>query len=132
MQDAVVIVLRDGPRVLAIRRGPGGSRSGFWCAPSGRIEPGESPADAVVREAREELGLEVRAIQEVWTCTTDDGRYRLRWWLARIVGGELTPDPLEVTEARWVTPDEYLALSPGFPAHDQFFTRILPTLDPHT
>jgi 8-oxo-dGTP pyrophosphatase MutT (NUDIX family) len=130
VRDAVAIVLRDGPRVLAIRRGAGVPRAGFWSAPTGRVEDGESAADAVVREALEELGLTVRPLREVWTSTTDDGRYRLRWWLADIIGGTLTPHAGEVAEARWVTPAEYLALEPGFAAHREFFERILPATPP--
>ena len=130
MRDAVVIVLRDGPRVLAIRRGATVPRSGYWSAPTGRVEDGEAATDAVVREAREELGLDVRPLREVWTSTTDDSRWRLRWWLAEITGGELVPHADEVAEARWVTPAEYLALEPGFAAHREFFEHVLPTLGP--
>ena len=129
MRDAVVIVLRDGPCVLAIRRGAAVPRAGYWSAPTGRVEDGEVAADAVVREAREELGFDVRPLREVWTSTTDDGRWRLHWWLADVTGGELAPHADEVAEARWVTPAEYLALEPGFAAHREFFERVLPTLD---
>lgn len=132
MLEAVVIVLRRDERVLVIRRGPDVTRPGFWSAPSGRVEPGEAQADAVVREAREELGLTVLPLRQVWITTTDDQRYRLHWWLADITGGELVPHPGEVAEVRWVSPEEFLGLDPVFGAHREFFTRILPALDAAT
>lgn len=54
------VITDDARRILLIRRGhpPG---EGQWSVPGGRVEPGESDAEAVVREVREETGLEVRA-----------------------------------------------------------------------
>ena len=127
-RHAVIIVVRDGARLLAIRRAPGVPRPGYWCPPGGGIEPGESAADAVVREAREETGLAVRAVREVWTTTSDDGTWTLHWWLAARTGGELAPDPREVAETRWVTADEFLALAPIFDAHRPFFVAVWPSL----
>jgi 8-oxo-dGTP pyrophosphatase MutT (NUDIX family) len=127
-KPAVVIVLREGDCVLVIRRGPDVSRSGYWAPPSGRIEPNETQADAVAREAREELGLEVRPRAKVWECPTDDARYTLHWWVADVVGGELAPDPREVAEARWVTPEEFQRLAPVFDDDRRFFRDVLPLL----
>ncbi|MGY1807294.1 NUDIX hydrolase [Blastococcus sp. SYSU D00669] len=54
-------VVRDGAgRLLLIRRGQEPSR-GLWSLPGGRVEPGETAEQAVVREVREETGLDVRA-----------------------------------------------------------------------
>jgi 8-oxo-dGTP pyrophosphatase MutT (NUDIX family) len=126
--QAVVVVLRDGDRVLVIRRGPEVSRSGYWTPPSGRIEAGETPAEAVAREAKEELGLDVRPREKVWECPTDDGRYTLHWWTADVVGGSLAPAPGEVAEARWVTPNEFQRLAPIFDDDLRFFREVLPGL----
>jgi 8-oxo-dGTP diphosphatase len=53
-------IVRDGAgRLLLIRRGQEPSR-GLWSLPGGRVEPGETLEQAVVREVREETGLEVR------------------------------------------------------------------------
>jgi ADP-ribose pyrophosphatase YjhB (NUDIX family) len=53
------VVRDDAGRLLLIRRGHEPSR-GLWSLPGGRVEPGESLQAAVVREVREETGLEVR------------------------------------------------------------------------
>ena len=129
MKDAVVAVLRDGDRVLVIRRGSAVQRSGYWTPLSGTVEAGESQRDALVREVREEVSLEVRPIAKVWECPTDDGRYRLHWWTAEVEDGRLAPDLREVAEARWVTAREFDALDPTFEGDREFFERVLPGLD---
>ena len=129
MKDAVVAVLRDGDRVLVIRRGPAARRSGYWAPLSGSVEAGESQQEALVREVREEVSLDVRPIAKVWECPTDDQSYRLHWWTARVVGGRLEPDLREVAEARWVTPREFDELEPTFEGDREFFERVLPELD---
>lgn len=128
MNDAVLIVLQHDDRILLVRRAANVPRPGVWSPPSGRVEPGETHAAAVEREALEELGLHVRARDEVWQSDTDDGAWRLHWWRADVVGGVLTPDPAEVADVRWVTAAEFLALQPTFAGHRAFFTDVLPTL----
>jgi 8-oxo-dGTP diphosphatase len=51
------LIVRDG-RVLMVRRGKE-PFEGYWSLPGGRVEPGETPQEAVRREVREETGLEV-------------------------------------------------------------------------
>ncbi len=55
---AAVIVHRDG-RVLLAQRPAGKPYAGYWEFPGGKLEPGEMPAHALVREIREELGIEI-------------------------------------------------------------------------
>ncbi|HRQ66143.1 MAG TPA: NUDIX domain-containing protein [Xanthomonadaceae bacterium] len=128
MREAVVIVLMRHGRVLLIRRARTVPRAGVWSPPTGRIEAGESAAQAVVREAREELGLEVRPIAQAWTSVTDDGRFRLLWWLAESDAGTITPDPQEVAEWRWIAPADFDAVQPVFESHRPFFAEVLPGL----
>jgi 8-oxo-dGTP pyrophosphatase MutT (NUDIX family) len=125
---AVVGLLRREDRFLVIRRSPHVIGPGYWTPPSGRVEPGESEEDALRREMREELGVDVGPVEKVWECDTDDGAFRLHWWAARIVSGELRPEPSEVAEAGWVTPAEFLELEPTFAGDRDFVERVLPTL----
>ncbi|MET9819209.1 MULTISPECIES: NUDIX domain-containing protein [unclassified Streptomyces] len=127
-REAIVAVLLRGERVLAIRRGPAVARPGYWQPLSGKVEPGETQEQAVVREVREEVGLTVVPLAKVWESETDDQRFRLHWWTARADTGEVVPDLAEVAEARWVTPEEFLALDPVFEGDRPFFERILPGL----
>ncbi|MEQ7123765.1 NUDIX domain-containing protein [Actinopolymorpha sp. B11F2] len=127
--DAVVAVLRREDRVLVIRRGPEASMPGYWALLSGRIEPGESQEDALVREVDEEIGLRVVPVAKVWECDTDDGQYVLHWWTAEIASSdEMSLDAGEVGEARWVTANEYFRLEPTFDGDHAFFAHVLPRL----
>ena len=56
------VIEHDG-RVLVAQRNPGDPLSGKWEFPGGKIEPGETPERCLVREIREELGIEVRVEQ---------------------------------------------------------------------
>jgi len=57
---AVALVDADG-RVLLAQRPPGKQLAGLWEFPGGKLEPGERPEQALIRELREELGIEVKA-----------------------------------------------------------------------
>lgn len=129
-EGVVVILRRPNGRFLVIRRGPEASNSGYWAPMSGRIEPGETQEQTVVREVREELGIAVTPDRKVWECPTDDGKYLLHWWTADAPADDrLTPDPGEVSETRWVTAAEYFDLEPTFAGDHAFFARILPGLE---
>jgi 8-oxo-dGTP diphosphatase len=129
LQEAVVAVLRESGRVLVIRRGPKAISEGYWAPLSGRIERDESQESAVVREVREEIGLQARPIAKVWECQSDAGEFRLHWWTVETEPAELDLDPAEVSEARWVTPDEFMELEPTFAGDREFFVKVLPGIE---
>lgn len=117
--------MRQQHQFLIIKRGPEAQASGYWGPPSGRIEPGETQAQTVVREMREELGIEVRPIEKIWECDTDDGVYLMHWWTAAIASVELSPDPGEVADTRWVTPTEFLGMDHTFEGDREFVRTVL-------
>ena len=101
-RDLVVAaaIVRDGC-LLAARRTEPAHLAGGWELPGGKVEPGETPELALLRELQEELGVEVRLGRPVgadWPL----GPYVMRVWLADVLhGGE--PQPLEQHDAvRWV------------------------------
>ena len=59
--DVVGAVVRDGDRVLMAQRPEGKAQTGLWEFPGGKVEPGETPEEALARECREELLLEIES-----------------------------------------------------------------------
>jgi 8-oxo-dGTP diphosphatase len=97
-------LVRDG-RVLAAQRTRPAELAGRWELPGGRVEPGESEPDAVVRECREELGTEVRTTGRLGTDLPIPAGV-LRVHAAVLDGGAPEPRALEHAALRWVGPDE--------------------------
>ncbi len=110
------IVRDDHGRLLVVRRAHAPA-AGTWSLPGGRVEPGESDADAVAREVWEETGLVVRPGELVGTVQRpgpDGAVYEIFDYAAELVSGQLRP-ATDATDARWVGDGELLDLrcSPG-------------------
>lgn len=127
MLDAIVSVIISGDKILMIERAPRGLYVGFWAPVSGKVEPGESQEAAVARESMEEVGLTVRPVRKVWENITTSGTYRLHWWLAEYVVGELALDEREATAARWCTVEDIASLK-IFEGDREFYETVLPAL----
>ncbi|HCA87056.1 MAG TPA: DNA mismatch repair protein MutT [Streptomyces sp.] len=94
----------DGGRLLAARRSAPPALAGRWELPGGKLEPGETAEQALVRELREELGVEVEPVERIPGLWQLSPPYVLQVWTARLVSGE--PRPLQDhDELRWLTPD---------------------------
>jgi 8-oxo-dGTP diphosphatase len=104
---AGAIVLDEAGRLLLIRRGRPPAR-GSWTIPGGRCEPGESAADACVREVAEETGLNVEILRLAGRVELDGptGRvYDVEDFVCSVVGGSLRAGD-DADDARWVQRDE--------------------------
>ena len=108
---AGAVVLDDAGRLLLIRRGQAPS-AGLWSVPGGRVEPGETAAQAAAREVREETGLQVQV--GALLATVEIGDYLVHDFAAEVVSGELRAGD-DATDVRWCTFDEaaLLPLTPG-------------------
>ncbi len=104
---------RDGePTYVVTQRRPDAHLGGSWELPGGRVEPGESPAEAVIRELREELGVEVTSPTPLTFSWHDygDRRVLLLFFQTATRPGEPEPRPLAAIALRLVTRAELLAL----------------------
>jgi ADP-ribose pyrophosphatase YjhB (NUDIX family) len=110
--DAVGAIITDASgRLLLIKRGHE-PEAGRWSLPGGRIEPGESDQQALVREVREETGLEVvpgRLIGTVERPWPGGRVLAIRDYAAAVTGGDLTAGD-DADDARWVSPRHFAEL----------------------
>jgi 8-oxo-dGTP diphosphatase len=93
----------DGDRLLAAQRSEPPSLAGFWELPGGKVEAGETDEAALIRECREELGVDVMLGARIGRDWPIGEHGILRVWLAAIVGGELAA--LEHSALRWLAID---------------------------
>ena len=79
-QAAVALVRHSNGSYLLVKRASNIPGGGYWCPVSGKPETTESLKEAAVREVKEEVGLSVRAFEEIYRCATSDGSYDLIWF----------------------------------------------------
>lgn len=114
--------------VLAARRTVPPEAAGRWEFPGGKVEPGEAPEAALVREVSEELGCQIELTGWLAPGEVAIGEhYLLRVALAHLVRGE--PSPVEHDRVRWLAVDELGDvdwLEPDRPFLDELRERMGP------
>ena len=99
--NVVAALIVDNGRIFATQRGYGEYKD-WWEVPGGKVEPGETPEEALVREIREELATEIAVERYVTTVEWDYPAFHLsmRCYLCSVVSGALTL--LEHEAAAWL------------------------------
>ena len=113
---AMALVDIDG-RVLLAKRPEGKAMAGLWEFPGGKVLPGETPEAALIRELKEELGLDItESCLAPFTFAShryEDFHLLMPLYVCRVWDG--TPVALEGQELKWVRPGEMkdLAMPPA-------------------
>lgn len=103
----VAAVIRNEGKIFATARGYGDYK-GWWEFPGGKIENGETPKQALIREIREELTVEISVGELIKTVEYDYPNFHLSmdcFW-AEVLSGQL--ELKEAEEARWLSREELL------------------------
>ena len=111
LPSVTVLVRDDAGRLLLVRS----ADEGAWMTIGGAVDPGESPRDAAVREAREEAGIDVELTglldvlggegYEITYPGGDRTAYVTAVFEARVTGGTLEADGNETTDVAWFDAD---------------------------
>ena len=98
------IIMKDG-RLFATQRGYGDYKD-WWEFPGGKIEPGETPEEALVREIREELHADIEVVRLVDTVEYDYPKFHMAMscYLCRLISDEI--ELVEHEAARWLDLDD--------------------------
>ena len=123
MVEVVAALIRDGDKFMICQRPAHKTRGLLWEFVGGKVEPGETKEQALIRECREELAVTL-TVNEVFMEVTHqypDMTVRLTLFLAQIADG--VPQRLEHNDIRWITPAE-IPLYDFCPADVEILAKI--------
>ncbi len=107
VHGVAVAVRREDGKWLMVRRSKNVGSPLKVCFPGGTIEQGETQQQAVVREMKEELGVDVRPIKQVWKHEFADKPLTLWGWLAELENSsEMVVNKDEIAEVFWLDPEQ--------------------------
>jgi len=121
VSPAMMVLVTRAREVLLARanRFPGA----MYSALAGFVEPGETIEDCVHREVREEVGIEVTDLTYFASQSWSFPHSLMIAYTAHYAGGELRPDPAEIADARWFSPDAL----PDLPSPLSIARRLIDT-----
>ena len=120
--EVVAALIVEGGRVLATQRGSGEWKD-YWEFPGGKVEPGETREEALRREIREELAMDIRVDRLLTTIDYDYPRFHLKmhcYW-CRLHAGR--PTLLEHEALRWLSASELRSVH-WLPADEQLIDTL--------
>jgi len=98
-----------------------------WDIPGGHVDTGETEAEALVRELREEIGIEITTLPNVPFCVIDDDGFRMIVWnVTSWTGTPVNKATGEHDDLRWVTFNELQSLHLAHPSYQDLFRAVLP------
>ena len=124
VEVAVAVLIRMDGRVLLARRPAGKVYAGYWEFPGGKVEPGESGRDALEREIREELAVEVERAHPWITHVFTYPHATVRLHFYRVLAWRGEPHPAEHDELSWERP-ESVGVAPLLPANGPVLQALL-------
>jgi NAD+ diphosphatase len=110
LSPAAIVLVRREDRIL-LAHSPGFPQ-GLYSVLAGFVEPGESIEEAVVREVREEVGIEVTNVGYFGSQPWPFPNSLMIGFTADYMGGDLSPQPGEIEDAGWYTADDLPQLPP--------------------
>lgn len=121
----VVVVIKKDDKYLLVKEARD-LLNGHWGPPHGRSNPEDiNEEDVVIRETKEEIGLDVKPIKKLITMAADTKVKTVSFWLAeRVRNQEINIDENEISKYGWFTVDEALNL-PLYPGTKNFFEDIM-------
>ena len=123
--EVVGAIIKDGDRYLVGQRAADKSQGGLWEFVGGKIEPGETPEQAIVRECREELAIEIENEEIIDSVIYDYPEKTIRLTLISCSPRQgSAPTALEHQQIRWVTRAEMDSMS--FCPADSDLLKTLP------
>jgi len=106
MKKVTAAIIKDENRLLIAKRHSKDPLGGKWEFPGGKIEPGETPKECLVREIKEELGVEVKIghFYDENVYSSQDHHIHLLFYWAEVIKGEVIP--VVHDDLKWTTIEE--------------------------
>ena len=123
MTDVVAALIWEGERFLACQRPAHKARGLLWEFVGGKVEPGETPEEALIRECREELAVTVQPKDVFMTVIHEYPDLTVRLILFNAFITEGTPQLLEHNDLRWITTSQIDEL-PFCPADEEILEKL--------
>ena len=116
-------IVNENGEVLICKRPQNKKQAGLWEFPGGKIEKGESPEQALIREIQEELACEITPIEKMTDINYSYPDFDIHLQIIKAKLNVGTPKALEHEEIKWVKPSEFKRYK-WCPADEEFVKNI--------